>query len=315
MTALLPYAAPAVRRGFFYFSKVFVSFFGVSCFLCPVIDLHTHSIFSDGTLTPEELVSAAVAARLQAIALTDHDTTEGLPRFLAATMVRGIRGVPGVEISAEYHPGAMHILGYFFDPGHPVLQQRLAQLRAGRTERNHQIMDKLQALGLELTWDEVHALAGGEVVGRPHIARALIARGHVKDKGEAFGKLLARGRPAYAERFRLSPTDSIQMIRAAGGVAVLAHPCSLKLGQKQLRALLQELREAGLGGVEVYHSEHNASQTRTYLRLANDLGLACTGGSDFHGTLMPDIKLGRGFDRLRVSAELLPKLEAQCLAR
>ena len=276
-----------------------------------MIDLHTHSIFSDGSLTPEELVAAAVDSKLEAVALTDHDTTEGLPRFLAAAATQGLRGITGVEISAEHHPGAMHMLGYLFDPGHVGFQGKLAQLRAGRTERNRLIMDKLQALGLELTWDEVHALAGGEVVGRPHIARALIARGHVKDKDEAFGKLLARGRPAYAERFRLSPTDSIQMIRSAGGVAVLAHPCSLKLGQKQLRALLQELRAVGLGGVEVYHSEHNPSQTRLYLRIANDLGLACTGGSDFHGSLMPDIKLGRGFGGLRVPSDLLPKLEAQ----
>jgi predicted metal-dependent phosphoesterase TrpH len=263
-------------------------------------------------MTPEELVSAAVAVQLEALALTDHDTTEGLARFLAAAARYGVRGVPGVEISAEHHPGAMHILGYLFDPAHAGLQAQLAQLRAGRSERNRQIMDKLRALGLELTWDEVHALAGGEVVGRPHFARALMARGHVQDKDEAFAKLLARGRPAYAERFRLSPAASIQMIRAAGGVAVLAHPCSLKLGQKQLRAVLLELRAAGLGGVEVYHSEHNPRQTRLYLRLAADLGLACTGGSDFHGTLMPDIRLGHGFGGLRVPADLLPKLEAQC---
>ena len=276
-----------------------------------MIDLHTHSIFSDGSLTPEELVTVAVAARLEAVALTDHDTTEGLPRFLAAATRNGVRGIPGVEISVEHHPGALHMLGYLFDPTHAGLQAQLAQLRAGRSARNRQILAKLQTLGLELTWDEVHALAGGEVVGRPHFARALIARGHVQNKAEAFTKLLARGRPAYAERFRFSPVESIQMIRAAGGVAVLAHPCSLKLGQKNLRALLLELRAAGLGGVEVYHSEHNPSQTRLYHRLATDLGLACTGGSDFHGTLMPAIKLGRGFGSLRVPADLLPKLEAQ----
>jgi predicted metal-dependent phosphoesterase TrpH len=137
----------------------------------------------------------------------------------------------------------------------------------------------------------------------------MIARGHVKDKDEAFQKFLARGRPAYAERFRLSPMDSIQMIRAAGGVPVLAHPCSLKLGQKALRALLQELRAAGLAGVEVFHSEHNPERTQLYQRLANDLGLACTGGSDFHGMLMPDIKIGRGFGGLRVPDDLLPRLE------
>ena len=274
-----------------------------------MIDLHTHSIFSDGSMTPEELVAVGAAAKLTALALTDHDTTEGLPRFLAATQQSAIYGVTGVEISADHHPGALHMLGYLFDPTHAGLQEKLAQLRAGRTERNRKILRQLQALGLELTWDEVHALAGGEVVGRPHFARAMIARGHVKDKDEAFAKFLARGRPAYAERFRLSPADSIRMIRAAGGVAVLAHPCSLKLGQKALRALLLELRAAGLEGVEVYHSEHNPSQTKLFHRLASDLGLAITGGSDFHGALMPDIKIGRGFGGLRVGDELLEALD------
>jgi len=270
-----------------------------------------HSIFSDGTLPPEEIVAAAATARLTAVALTDHDTTEGLPRFFAAAQQHAVRGIAGVEISAEHHPGALHMLGYFFDPAHTGLQNKLAQLRAGRTERNQKILKHLQALGLELTWDEVHALAGGEVVGRPHFARALIARGHVKDKDEAFSKFLARGRPAYAERFRLSPADAIEMIRAARGVPVLAHPCSLKLGQKQLRALLLELRDAGLGGVEVHHSEHNPCQTRLYHRMATDLGLAMSGGSDFHGALMPDIRLGWGFGRLRVPDDLLPALEAR----
>ncbi|TAN35643.1 MAG: PHP domain-containing protein [Verrucomicrobia bacterium] len=276
-----------------------------------MIDLHTHSVFSDGSMTPEELVAVAAEAQLTVVALTDHDTTEGLPRFFAATKTSGVRGITGVEISAEHHPGALHMLGYFFDPAHAGLQEKLAQLRAGRTERNQKILNHLHELGLELTWDEVHALAGGEVVGRPHFARAMIARGHVKDKDEAFAKFLARGKPAYAERFRLSPADSIQMIREAGGVPVLAHPCSLKLGQKMLRALLLELRDAGLEGVEVYHSEHNSSQAKLFHRLAVDLGLAVTGGSDFHGALMPDIKLGRGFGSLRVPDDLLPVLEAR----
>ena len=276
-----------------------------------MIDLHTHSVFSDGSLTPEEIVAVAQQARLTAVALTDHDTTDGLARFLDAASKSDVRGIAGIEISAEHHPGAMHILGYFLDYRHAALQKKLDQLRAGRSQRNQQILEKLCALGLELTWDEVHALAGGEVVGRPHFAQAMIARGHVKDKDEAFARFLARGRPAYAERFRLSPVDSIHMLREAGGVPVLAHPCSLKLGQKQLRTLLLELREAGLEGVEVYHSEHNPRQTQLYHRLAVDCGMAVSGGSDFHGSLMPDIKLGRGFGGLRVPDDLLTKLESR----
>ncbi len=276
-----------------------------------MIDLHTHSTCSDGSLTPGELATMAAAQKLDAVALTDHDTTAGVELFLDAAQAAGMRGIAGIEISAEHHPGAMHMLGYFLDPTHTGLQKDLARLRQGRTERNRLILDKLRTLGLELTWDEVHALAGGDVVGRPHFAQALIKRGHVKDKNEAFARFLARGRPAYAERLRLLPADSIRMIRDAGGVPVLAHPCSLKLGQKHLRALLLDLRAAGLEGLEVYHSEHNPSQTRLYQRLATELGLALTGGSDFHGALMPDIQLGRGFGGLCVPADLLPKLEAR----
>lgn len=275
-----------------------------------MIDLHTHSTCSDGSLTPTELAEAAVAVKLEAVALTDHDTTAGLQELIIGARQYDLRVISGVEISADYHPGAMHMLGYFFDPANARMQEKLSRLRAGRNERNRQILQKLCELGLALTWGEVHSLAGGEVVGRPHFARALIARGHVKDKAEAFERFLARGRPAYAERFRLSPSDSIKMIREAGGVPILAHPCSLKLGQKQLRALLEELAAIGLAGVEVYHSEHNPSQTRLYHRLATDLGLVMSGGSDFHGSLMPDIKLGYGFGGLRVPSDLLISLEA-----
>jgi len=245
------------------------------------------------------------------VALTDHDTTAGLARFLAAGAGRSVRCVAGVELSAEHHPGTLHLLGYFIQPDSPALQRGLETLRAGRAERNQEILARLNALGVDLAWEDVLALAGGEVVGRPHFARALIARGRVADKEEAFDRYLARGQPAYVERFRLMPAATLQLIRAAGGVAVLAHPHSLKMGRKELRALVMELCAAGLEGLEVLYPEHAPDEVRQYRALARELNLVPTGGSDFHGVLSPDIQLGRGFGALRVPDDVLPRLEAR----
>ena len=276
-----------------------------------MIDLHTHSTFSDGSLTPEELVAAAEQSGLTALALTDHDTVGGLTRLLAAGAGRPVRCIAGVEISAEFQPGTLHLLGYFIDPTEKGLTSTLARLRAGRALRNQEILGKLHTLGLMVTEEEVRAHAGEEVIGRPHFALALIARGYVRDKEEAFGRYLARGQPAYAERFRLTPAASIQCIRAAGGVPVLAHLGTLALGQKDLRKVVMQLRDQGLEGLEIYYPEHHPTQVRQYRNLAKDLNLAVTGGSDFHGTLSPHIKLGRGFGSLQVPDDLLAKLEAR----
>ena len=274
-----------------------------------MIDLHTHSTFSDDTLTPEELVAAAEQAGLTAVALTDHDTTAGVERFLAAGAGRPLRCIAGVELSAEHHPGTLHVLGYFIQPANAALQDGLDRLRTGRAVRNREILRRLNELGLPLTWEEVVAYAGGEVVGRPHFALALIARGCVVDKEEAFARYLARGQPGYAERFRLTPAASLQLIRDAGGVPVLAHPHTLDLGRKELRKLIMELRAQGLEGLEVYYPEHSPAQVRQYRDLAQGLNLVPTGGSDFHGALSPYIKLGRGFGTLQVPDEVLAKLE------
>ncbi|MCX6995754.1 MAG: hypothetical protein NTV49_01380, partial [Kiritimatiellaeota bacterium] len=190
------------------------------------------------------------------------------------------------------------------------LARALARLRAGREIRNQEILSKLNALGLTVTAEELRVCAGEEVVGRPHVALAMIARGYVRDKDEAFGRYLASGQPAYAARFRMTPAESIQRIRAAGGVPVLAHLGTLALGRKDLRALAMQLRDQGLEGLEVYYPEHAPAQVRQYRDLAKDLNLAVTGGSDFHGTLSPHIKLGRGFGALQVPDDLLAKLAA-----
>ncbi|MBU1908850.1 MAG: PHP domain-containing protein [Verrucomicrobia bacterium] len=276
-----------------------------------MIDLHAHSIFSDGSLTPEELIEQACAAGLRAVALTDHDTTAGLSRFLAAAEGRPVRAIPGVEISADFSPGTMHMLGYFIRPADPALEERLVWIREGRDKRNAEILGKLNALGFSIAWDEVARHAGADVVGRPHFAQVLLERDIVKTKDEAFDRYLGKGKPAYAERRRFSIEDSIALIRAAGGVSVLAHPFTLGLDDARLRLLVERLAGQGLGGLEVYYSEHSSGLQQAYSRLAADFGLVATGGSDFHGALTPDVKLGSGFGGLRVPDEVVEKLEAR----
>jgi len=276
-----------------------------------MIDLHMHSTFSDGSLTPEELVKEAERQKLTAIALTDHDTTSGLSRFLSAGEKSSVRTLPGVEISADFSPGTMHMLGYFVDPLDETLERKLKWIREGRESRNQEILKKLRDLGCDIEWKEVAGYAGEDVVGRPHFAQALLAHDYVSTKNEAFEKYLGKGKAAYADRRRFTPEDSIALIRSAGGVPVLAHPFTLQVSKDELRKLVGELAEQGLQGIEVYYSEHKKNAVERYSQFAKDFGLVMSGGSDFHGAMAPDIKLGRGFGNLRVPDELLPALEAR----
>ena len=275
-----------------------------------MIDLHLHSTKSDGTETPEELVSHGRRIGLVAMALTDHDTMGGAGEFLAACRAHGMTGIAGVEISAavEEGQGTLHILGYGVNPDHPLVKENLGRVLDGRAWRNGQMLSKLKDLGLELEWTEVQARAGEDVVGRAHIAQALISRGYVSSVEEAFERYLAKGRPAYADRFRLYPAEGIRMIREAGGVAVIAHPFSWESDESRLEAGLTALKAMGLAGVEAIYSEYGPERTVALLRLAKKLGLLTTGGSDYHGLAKPDIALGKGFGTLCVTDEYLPPL-------
>ncbi len=275
-----------------------------------MIDLHLHSTNSDGSETPEELVIRGRTAGLTAMALTDHDNMGGTGEFLAACRTHGMTGIAGVEISAfvEEGHGTLHILGYGADPEHPQVVESLGRVLDGRAWRNEQILEKLNGLGLELEWVEVQACAGEDVVGRAHFAQALIDRDYVSSVTEAFDRYLAKGRPAYVDRYRLYPEEGIRMIREAGGVAVIAHPFSWELDEAKLEAGLSELKAFGLAGVEAVYSEYGPEQTVTLLRLAKRLDLLTTGGSDYHGLAKPDIALGKGFGSLCVPDEYLPPL-------
>lgn len=271
-----------------------------------MIDLHTHSTFSDGSCTPEELLLLAEQGGLRALALTDHDTTAGLERFVQAGENSPVEAISGIELSAEFGRQVLHILGYFFDPENPVLNQRLKQIQDGRVARNEVMLKKLQALGYELTEEDILKEADEGFPGRPHFASALIRKGYFKDARKIYRQLLGKNKAAYVNRVRLSPEECVELIRSAGGVAVIAHPGQIGITNTRLRKLIREL--PGLGGLEVLHSSHKQHQVQAFERICFEFGLAASGGSDFHGRFTPDLSLGAGFGDLVVPDALLKEL-------
>jgi len=276
-----------------------------------MIDLHCHSTFSDGSYSPTRLVEMGVEAGLTALALTDHDCMAGIPEFLAAGEGKDIRLVPGIELSVDCDCGQMHMLGYWMDIADRELNAQLEWVRDGRAMRNRQILENLNGLGFAMTWEEVLAHAGDGVVGRPHFAQVMIEKGYAKDKNEAFDRWLGDGKPGYADRPRLTAERAIELVRGAGGVAVLAHPFTIRVGKERMAALVAHLAEAGLAGMECHYSEHSADLTKEYLALAAATGLVPTGGSDFHGAMSPGVSLGTGMGGLNVPDETVGLLLAR----
>lgn len=276
-----------------------------------MIDLHTHSTASDGTFSPSELIHLAKREGLKALALTDHDTTRGLPEAYEAAREEGIPFLCGVEISVKFNgPGHFHLLGYFLSPELPPLEETLKALQEARKRRNELMVEKLRALGVEITLTELEEIAKGEI-GRPHFARLLVEKGYVRTPDEAFEKYLRKGAPAYVPKALLEPKEAIEKILQAKGIPVMAHPITLKLTPTELSNYLRELKELGLRGVEAYYSEHNRDFTNFLLNEAQRLGFLITGGSDFHGANKPDIKLGRGFGNLKVPEECFERLKKE----
>jgi predicted metal-dependent phosphoesterase TrpH len=243
------------------------------------IDLHTHSTASDGLLSPARLVALATERGLRVLALTDHDTTDGLAEAQAAADAAGLRFIPGVELSTHVEAGEVHVLGYFIDPANSALRAALAQFREAREGRAATIVERLTAAGAPIQLERVLSFASGSI-GRPHVARALVEAGHATSINDAFERGLVRGRPGYVERYRLTPADAVRLIRAAGGVPVLAHPHSAD----DLAQLLPELVAAGLAGIECYYGDYDDARKRSYLALAARYDLVPSGGTDFHGT-------------------------------
>lgn len=279
------------------------------------IDLHAHTDLSDGTLRPADLVKLAAETGLAALAVTDHDTTAGLPVAREAGRALGVEILAGCEITARFPGRAMHVLAYGFDDREPRLQAMLAEIRGARDVRNPRILARLAELGCPLTMDEVRAEAGGDVVARPHIARALVRRGYVGDTKTAFQRYLRDGGPAFVPAESVEPEDAIAAVVAAGGVAVVAHPRQLRIdGSAGIRALFRALAQAGLGGIEVFHPSHDADDRVLYADIAAQERLVPTGGSDFHGANKPDIRLGVGDGSIELGYETWEALRARCAA-
>jgi predicted metal-dependent phosphoesterase TrpH len=245
-------------------------------------DLHTHSDASDGTEPPDGLVRRAAAAGLDAVALTDHDTVAGIGPA-ARALPPGLALVPGMELSCRMNGRSVHLLAYLFDPAHPGLAEQTRRIRDDRVRRARAMVARLAGLGVPVTWEQVTAIAGAGVVGRPHIARAMAESGAIGSPAEAFtAQWIGDGGRAYVARYALEPARAIRLVREAGGVTVLAHPrCRPRVPARQIA----RLAAAGLAGVEVFHPDHGEPERSALLALAADLGLVATGGSDDHGTL------------------------------
>ena len=258
------------------------------------IDLHLHSTASDGTMTPAELADYVKENGISVAAITDHDTVDGAEEFLAECEKIGVKGIAGVEISADYEC-EMHVLGLFIDHKNKALNDMLKRLRNARYERNVKMIEKLNNYDIKITEKDIlKQKEGGTLhdMGRVHFAAAMIEKGYVKDKKEAFSKYLGNDADCYVPRFKLSPDMCAGMIQYAGGIAVLAHPFAITHKKRVLDELLAKIKEWGFDGVEAYHSSHSTTFNSRCLELAPKHGLIITGGSDFHAANKPDVPIG-----------------------
>jgi 3',5'-nucleoside bisphosphate phosphatase len=277
-----------------------------------MIDLHTHSTCSDGTDAPERIPELAAAAGCSALALTDHDTLVGLEAARRRAGELGIDLVPGCEVSCAWRGASAHVLVYFVEDGDGPLQGELAHLREDRVVRNRRLVDRLQQLGLPVTYDEVVSEAAGEEsAGRPHVAAVLVRHGAARSVPDAFDRWLGEGRPAYVPKSRVVPAEIATLARASGGVAVLAHPLTLDLTAAELSAAVAELAEAGFGGIEAYYGRYSPDERARLVELARRNGLVATGGSDYHGTVKEGLSVGVGEGDLAVPDRVLGDLAAR----
>lgn len=270
-----------------------------------IYDLHVHTSASDGALSPTELIDLAIASGIQGIAITDHDTLEGLEPALLYKNKKAlnINVVPGIELNTEAGEQEVHILGYFIDYYNSRLIGRLEQIKTARYERAEKMIDKINKLGISISFKEVQDLAQGDLIGRPHIALAMIQNNYVSSIAEAFNKYIGRGKPAYVNRYKFSPQEAVELIKAAGGIPVLAHP-----GLISDRKIIFDLIKMGIEGIEVYYPQHKEVQIQKFLELSTQYNLLVTGGSDYHGNSNDNLRnsLGCSF----VTEDLMAKISA-----
>lgn len=273
------------------------------------IDLHTHSLKSDGSMTPTEVVKCASDAGLSAIALSDHDSIAGVKEAVEAGERYGVEIVPAIELSAQSDTET-HILGYYIDVDNKYLNERLEYCKLVRDQRQEETCEKLRALGFDVTMEEARALAGADVLCRAHFAKLLVAKGYSPSVKEAFRVYLNNGCPAYSSKQALTDEECVSLIKEAGGVAFLAHLHLTRLPHDELKAFLVRLKGVGLDGIEGYYTDYTPEMQKEYMDMAAELGLAISGGTDFHGAMKPHISIGRGLGSLEIPYSVLEGIKA-----
>ena len=272
------------------------------------IDLHTHSLKSDGSMTPAEVVQEAKRAGLSAIALSDHDTVDGLEEAIAEGEKIGVEVVPAIECSV-ISKTETHILGYFIDYTNPELQKMLKEVVELRIQRNYVTTQRLNELGFDITLEEVRALAPNNFVGRAHFARVLMDKGYTQSVKEGFDKYMSVGKYAYCEKQRLTAREAVELITECGGLAFLAHPHLTKLPDDELKEFLIELKGYGLSGLEGYYTDYTPEMQKKYHNLAKELGLMISGGTDFHAAMKPHISIGTGLGNMKIPYSALEDIK------
>lgn len=275
-----------------------------------IVDLHVHSTESDGTLTPEDLVAEAKKAGLAAFALTDHDTCQGVCKAMPLAASAGIELIPGIELSTDYHGKEVHIVGLYIDIENEQLLKKTAEYRKCRSERNALMVEALRKEGLSITMEELVAENPDCVITRANIARFLYEHGQIKSVREAFDRYIGDHCKCYVGRLKVASTDAVRLIKEAGGTAILAHPLLYGLSNTNLQKMIDELKPAGLDGLEAIYSTYTTGEEQQMKRLARENGLLISGGSDFHGSNKPDIALGRGRGHLYIPYSILEEIKA-----
>lgn len=275
-----------------------------------LIDLHTHSLKSDGSMTPAEVVREAKRAGLAAIALSDHDTVDGIREAAAEGEKIGVEVIPAIEFSVQSKTET-HILGYFIDIENPDLLKTLKEVVDLRIERNYVTCQRLNELGFDITIEEVRALAPNNFVGRAHFARVLMDKGYTKSVKEGFDLYMTSGKYAYFEKQRLTARDAVELIGKCGGISFLAHPHLTKLGDDELKEFLKELKGFGLSGLEGYYTDYTPEMQEKYQAMAKELGLLISGGTDFHAAMKPHISIGTGLGNMKIPYSVLEAMKAE----
>ena len=275
-----------------------------------LIDLHTHSLKSDGSMTPAEVVREAKRAGLAAIALSDHDTVDGIREAAAEGEKIGVEVIPAIEFSVQSKTET-HILGYFIDIENPDLLKTLKEVVDLRIERNYVTCQRLNELGFDITIEEVRALAPNNFVGRAHFARVLMDKGYTKSVKEGFDLYMTSGKYAYCEKQRLTARNAVELIGKCGGISFLAQPHLTKLGDDELKEFLKELKGFGLSGLEGYYTDYTPEMQEKYQAMAKELGLLISGGTDFHAAMKPHISIGTGLGNMKIPYSVLEAMKAE----